>query len=88
MFLHHFVCSVHFPTIQKHIGIETIPHFYWKHDKGVEPANSIQPAFSRDFVKRFPMPKKAVFERSRLKKASVGVHILLVVEQSSPEKRQ
>ena len=50
MFLHHLVCSVHFPTVQKHIGIKTIPHFYWKNDKGVEPANGIQPAFSGDFV--------------------------------------
>ena len=50
MFLHHFVCSVHFPTVQKYTGIETIPHFYWKNDKGVEPANGIQPAFSGDFV--------------------------------------
>ena len=32
MFLHHFVCSVHFPTVQKQTGIETIPHFYWKND--------------------------------------------------------
>ena len=46
MFLHHFVCSVHFPTVQKHTGFETIPHLYWKNDKGVEPANSFQPAFS------------------------------------------
>ena len=50
MFLHHFVCSVYFPTVQKHTGIETISHFYWKNDKGVEPANGIQPAFSGDFV--------------------------------------
>ena len=35
MFLHHFVCSVHFPTVQKHTGIETIPHFYWKNGMGV-----------------------------------------------------
>ena len=46
MFLHHFVCSVHFPTVQKHTGFETIPHLYWKNDKGVKPANSFQPAFS------------------------------------------
>ena len=45
MFLRHFVCSVHFPTVQKHSGIETIPHFYWKNDKGVKTANGIQPAF-------------------------------------------
>ena len=50
MFLHHFVCSVNFPTVQKHTGIETIPHFYWKNDKGVKPANGIQPAFCGDFV--------------------------------------
>ena len=50
MFLHHFVCSVHFPTVQKHTGIETIPHFYWKNDKGIEPANGIQPTFCGDFV--------------------------------------
>ena len=50
MFLHHFVCSVDFPTVQKQTGIETISHFYWKNDKGVEPANGIQPAFSGDFV--------------------------------------
>ena len=46
MFLHHFVCSVHFPTAQKHTGFETIPHLYWKNDKGVKPANGFQPAFS------------------------------------------
>ena len=50
MFLHHFVCSVHFPNVQKHNGIETIPHFYWKNDKGVKPANGIQPVFCGDFV--------------------------------------
>ena len=51
MFLHHFVCSVHFPTVPKHTGIETIPHIYWKNDKakGVKPANGIQPAFCVDF---------------------------------------
>ena len=48
-FLHHFICSVHFPTVQKHTGIETIPLFYWKNDKGVEPANGIQPSFCGDF---------------------------------------
>ena len=46
MFLHHFICSVHFPTVQKHTGFETIPHLYWKNDKGVKPANGFQPAFS------------------------------------------
>ena len=46
MFLHHFVCSVHFPTVQKHTGFETIPHLYWENDKGVKPANDFQPAFS------------------------------------------
>ena len=46
MFFHHFVCSVHFPTVQKHTGFETIPHLYWKNDKGVKPANGFQPAFS------------------------------------------
>ena len=45
MFLHHFVCSVHFPSVQKITGIETIPHLYWENDKGVEPANDIQPVF-------------------------------------------
>ena len=51
MFLHHFVCSVHFPTVQKHTRIETIPHFYWKKDKEVKPANNgIQHAFCGDFV--------------------------------------
>ena len=44
--LHHFVCSVHFPTVQKHTGFETIPHLYWENDKGVKPANGFQPAFS------------------------------------------
>ena len=44
MFLYHFVCSVHFPTVQKHTGIEPIPHFYRKNDK-VEPANGIHPVF-------------------------------------------
>ena len=48
--LYHFVCSVHFPTVQKHTGIETIPHFDWKNDKEVKPANGIQPAFCGDFV--------------------------------------
>ena len=46
MFLHHFVCSVHFPTVQKHTGFEIIPHLYWKNDKGIKPANGFQPAFS------------------------------------------
>ena len=46
MFLHHFVCSVHFPTIQKHIGIETIPHFYWKMTRGL----SLQMVFSLLFL--------------------------------------
>ena len=46
MFLHHFICSVHFPTVQKHTGFETIPHLYWNNDKGVKPANGFQPAFS------------------------------------------
>ena len=46
MFLHHFVCSVDFPTVQKNTGFETIPHLYWKNDKGVKPANGFQPAFS------------------------------------------
>ena len=46
MFLHHFICSVHFSTVQKHTGFETIPHLYWKNDKGVKPANGFQPAFS------------------------------------------
>ena len=50
MSLHHIVCSVHFPTVQKHTGIETISHFYWKNDKGVVPANGIQPAFCGDIV--------------------------------------
>ena len=45
MFLHRFVCRMHFPTVQKHTGIETIPHFNRKNDKGVKPANGIQPAF-------------------------------------------
>ena len=45
MFLHHFVCSVHFPTVQKHTDFETIPHLYWKNDKGFKPANGFQPAF-------------------------------------------
>ena len=46
MFLHHFVCSVHFPTVQKHTGIETIPHFYWKMTRGL----SLQMVFSPLFV--------------------------------------
>ena len=53
MFLHHFVCSVHFPTVQKHTGFETIPHLYWKNDKGVKPANGFQPAFSGHSVCSF-----------------------------------
>ena len=50
IFLHHFVRSVHFPTVQKHISIETIPHFSWKNDRGIESANGIRPAFSGGFV--------------------------------------
>ena len=46
MFLHHFVCSVHFLTVQKHTDFETIPHLYWKNDKAVKPANGFQPVFS------------------------------------------
>ena len=46
MFLHHFVCSVHFPTVQKHTGIETIPHFYWKNGMGV----GLQMVFSLLFL--------------------------------------
>ena len=51
MFLHYFVCSVHFPTVQKHTGFETIPHLYWENDKRVKPANGFQPAFSGHSVK-------------------------------------
>ena len=53
MFLHHFVCSVHFPTVQKHTGFETIPHLYRNNDKGVKPANGFQPAFSGHSVMSF-----------------------------------
>ena len=41
-------------------------------------------------TKRVPMPKRVVFERSRRELSldvTVGVHILLVVEQSSLESR-
>ena len=48
MFIHHFVCSMHFPTVQKHTDTETIPHFYWKNDKGVEPSRAY--AFGREMV--------------------------------------
>ena len=51
MLLHHFVCNVHFPTVQKHTGFETIPHLHWKNDKGVKPANGFQPAFSGHSLK-------------------------------------
>ena len=57
MFLHHFICSVHFPTAQKHTGFETIPHLYWKNDKGVKPANGFQPSFSGHSVKGYTQDK-------------------------------
>ena len=56
MFPHNFVCSVHFPTVQKRTGIETVPHFYWKNGKRVKPANGIQTAFCGDFVKGHTSP--------------------------------
>ena len=57
MFLHHFVCSVHFPTVQKHTGFETIPHLYYlKNDKRVKPANGFQPAFSGHSLYLFIVP--------------------------------
>ena len=34
----------------KVLSFETIPHFYWKNDKGVKPANGIQLAFCGDFI--------------------------------------
>ena len=34
----------------KVLSFETIPHFYWKNDKGIKPANGIQPAFCGDFI--------------------------------------
>ena len=37
---------MHFPTVQKHTGLETILHLYWENDKGIKPANDFQPAFS------------------------------------------
>ena len=30
----------------KVLSFQTIPHLYWKNDKGVKPANGFQPAFS------------------------------------------
>ena len=69
MFLHHFVCSVHFPTVQKHTGFETIPHLYWKNDKGVKPANGFQPAFSGHSVKS-GKPRRASKPHTRTKFSS------------------
>ena len=40
----------HTRKVAKVLSFETIPHFYWKNDKGVKPANGIQPAFCGDFV--------------------------------------
>ena len=40
----------HTRKMAKVLSFETIPHFYWKNDKGVKPANGIQPAFCGDFV--------------------------------------
>ena len=34
----------------KILSFETIPHLYWKNDKGVKPANGIQPTFCGDLV--------------------------------------
>ena len=52
-----FICSVHFPTVQKHTGFETIPHLYWKNDKGVKPANGFQTAFSGHSVLSMKMSR-------------------------------
>ena len=43
----------HTRKMAKVLFFETIPHFYWKKDKGVKPAhkNGIQPAFCGDFIK-------------------------------------
>ena len=72
MFLHHFVCSVHFPTVQKHTGFETIPHLYWKNDKGVKPANGFQPAFSGHSVhswdRAFSAPHVIACKRRMIRK--------------------
>ena len=32
------------------LSFETIPHFYWKNNKGVKPANGIQPDFCGEFI--------------------------------------
>ena len=40
----------HTRKMAKVLSFETIPHFYWKNDKGVKPANGIQPAFCGDFI--------------------------------------
>ena len=41
----------HTRKMAKVLSFKTIPHFYWKNDKGVQPANGIQPAFCGDFIK-------------------------------------
>ena len=40
----------HTRKMAKVLSFETFPQLYWKNDKGVEPANGIQPAFCGDFV--------------------------------------
>ena len=40
----------HTRKMAKVLSFETIPHFHWKNDKGVKPANGIQPAFCEDFI--------------------------------------
>ena len=37
---------MHTRKMAKVLSFQTIPHLYWKNDKGVKPANCFQPAFS------------------------------------------
>ena len=42
----------HTRKMAKVLSFQTIPHLYWKNDKGVKPANGFQPAFSGHSVYR------------------------------------
>ena len=43
---------MHTRKMAKVLSFQTIPHLYWKNDKGVKPANGFQPAFSGHSVYR------------------------------------
>ena len=36
---------MHTRKMAKVLSFQTIPHLYWKNDKGVKPANGFQPLF-------------------------------------------